>query len=112
MSTRKLGGNAAEMLRGFVERIEDYDGQIAVIKEMKSQAYADAHNEGFDINALKELIKIRKKGKSDDELREYMQNFIILAEALGMEAISRAPEQLDLIDHIEQVKKADEAQAA
>lgn len=75
-------GLSAEHLRQFIERIErleiEKQNLVADIKEVKSEAKAN----GFDVKAINEILKLRKKNKSEIEEEEYILD--TYKRALGM----------------------------
>jgi uncharacterized protein (UPF0335 family) len=52
--------DAHRMLRMFVERIENLDDQIADLRSDRSEVVAEAKANGFDVKALKEVLRRRK----------------------------------------------------
>ena len=48
-------------IRSFVERIENLDTELQELNEQKKEVFAEAKAEGFDVNTLKEIIKLRKQ---------------------------------------------------
>lgn len=59
-----------EQLLQFVERIERIENDIASLKEDEKQIYSEAKSVGFDIKALKQIIKIRKTDPQKLEIEE------------------------------------------
>lgn len=47
------GGVAADQLKAFVERIERLEEEIKVINDDKTDVYAEAKGNGFDVKILK-----------------------------------------------------------
>lgn len=56
-------------LKSFVERVERIEEEIKASNSDKSETYAEAKSEGFDVKALK--VVIAKRRKSPDELSEH-----------------------------------------
>lgn len=76
---------SAEHLKQFIERIERLiEDKKAVLEDIK-EVFAEAKGTGFDVAAIKEIIKIRAKSKADLEEEEYILETYKIA--LGMMAI-------------------------
>ena len=76
------GGVAADQLRAFVERIERLEEEKKVIADDIKDVFAEAKGDGFDVKAIRQIIKIRKKDPSDRQEEEAMvENYMA---ALGM----------------------------
>ena len=56
--TDTLGSNAQGRLRSVIERIEE--DKAAVMAEMR-EVYLEAKGEGYDVKALREIVRIRKQ---------------------------------------------------
>jgi uncharacterized protein (UPF0335 family) len=59
-----------DQLRTIVERIEHIDEEIKELNEAKRDIYAEAKSNGFDLKVLREVIRIRKKGKQERDEQE------------------------------------------
>ena len=71
-----------EQLLQFVERIERIENDIASLKDDEKQIYSEAKSAGYDIKALKQIIKIRKADPDKLEQEEaIVENY---KSALGM----------------------------
>ena len=53
--------NEAQELRRLVDKIERLEDQKKEISEEISGIYKDMGNDGFDVEAIKEIIRCRKK---------------------------------------------------
>lgn len=76
------GHNSKEQLRSIVERIENLDGQIKELRSDQKDIFAEAKGNGFDVKALRTIIRLRKqdaneRAEAEAILETYMQ-------ALGM----------------------------
>ena len=71
-----------EQLKSVVERIEKLNEDMTNIKADIKEVYKEAKSDGFDVKALKDIIKMRKKDK--DELAEQDEIVHLYREALGM----------------------------
>lgn len=79
---------AAQQLRAFVERIERLQEERKTIADDISEVFKEAVGTGFDKAAIKDILKIRRKG-----LAEYEEHSAILdlyLTAMGMTADPRA----------------------
>lgn len=73
---------ASEVLKQFVERIEQLEDEKKDIVESINDSYHALKGEGFDVKTVKNIIKLRKK-RSDE--REQEQTILELyMDALGM----------------------------
>jgi len=73
---------AKDQLRAFVERIERLEEEKKTISDDIRDVYAEAKGNGYDIKALRAIIRLRKQDKNERQeheaiLETYMQ-------ALGM----------------------------
>jgi uncharacterized protein (UPF0335 family) len=69
---------AVDQLRSFVERIERLDEEIKGLNDDKRDVYAEAKGNGYDVKALKEIVRIRRRdpgevAESSTILATYMQ---------------------------------------
>ncbi len=74
---------AAGQLRSIIERIERLEEDKGAVSEDIKQVYAEAKGTGFDVKALRSLIRIRKKDKA--ELQEEEAILDLYKTAIGME---------------------------
>lgn len=51
---------APDQLRAFVERVERLEEEIAALNKDKSEVYAEAKGNGFDVPTIKKIVRIRK----------------------------------------------------
>lgn len=80
--TPQAGSNSNEQLRSIVERIENLDGQLKELKDDKSDIFAEAKGNGFDVKALRTILKLR--GQSPDDLAAQEAILDTYKNALGM----------------------------
>lgn len=71
-----------EQLKSVVERIEKINEDLANLKADLKEVYKEAKSDGFDVKALKDIIKMRKKDK--DELAEQDEIVRLYRSALDM----------------------------
>lgn len=72
----------AEQLRSYIERIEKLEVEKVDISGYIKDIYTEAKGNGYDVKALREIIKLRKKTASERDEEEYMLD--VYKKALGM----------------------------
>ena len=77
-----IGGNAREQLRSIIERVERLEEEKAAIASDIRDVFAEAKGNGYDIKALRTIVRLRKqdaneRAEAETILETYMQ-------ALGM----------------------------
>jgi uncharacterized protein (UPF0335 family) len=77
-----FGGVSGEKLRQLVDKIEKLEEEKKEIAECIRDVYSEAKGFGYDVKALRELIKIRKTDKAD--LEEQAAILDVYLHALGM----------------------------
>lgn len=75
---------AKDQLKAFIERIERLEEEKKATSDDIRDIYAEAKGNGFDVKALRSLIRLRKL--DTDERREQEQVLDIYMHALGMSA--------------------------
>lgn len=75
-------GVSTGRLRSFVERVERLEGEKADISEAIKEVFAEMKAEGFDIKAVKEIIKLRKEDPSERQEKEAILD--VYKSALGI----------------------------
>jgi len=73
---------AQDQLRAFVERIERLEEEIKALNEDKSEVYAEAKGNGFDVKVLRKIIGDRRKDYA--ARMEFETIYDLYAAALGM----------------------------
>lgn len=66
----RAGGIAADRLRSIVERIERLDSERAALGEDRKEVFQEAKSAGYDVKALRILIRERKQDATDREETE------------------------------------------
>ena len=77
-----LHQSAQAQLRQIIEQIERLEEEKANVAELIKDQFASAKGFGFDVKALRALIKLRKK--SDDERQQEQAILDTYMHALGM----------------------------
>jgi uncharacterized protein (UPF0335 family) len=73
---------AKDQLKAFVERVERLEEEKKTIADDIKDVYAEAKGNGFDVKALRQIIKLRKQDA--DERREQEAILETYLHALGM----------------------------
>ena len=69
----KIGHNSSgERLKSFVQRAERLNVDKENIAEDMKELFSEAKSSGFDVRAIKEVIKIRKMDKNVRQERDEM----------------------------------------
>jgi uncharacterized protein (UPF0335 family) len=71
-----------KQLRQFVEQIERLEEEKKAIADDMRDKYAEAKSVGFDIKALRQVVRLRKKSKTDRQEEEAI--LATYMHALGM----------------------------
>jgi uncharacterized protein (UPF0335 family) len=75
-------GVAAEELKQFVERIERLEEEKAAISGDIKDVFAEAKGRGFDVKAIRHIIRLRKKDHAERQEEEAILELYM--QALGM----------------------------
>lgn len=76
------GSNSAAMLRSIVERVERLEEEKASIASDIRDVYAEAKGNGYDVKALREIV--RKRKQDAEKRREHESIVETYMHALGM----------------------------
>ena len=73
---------AKDHLKAFVERVERLEEEKKAIADDIRDVYAEAKGNGFDVKALRTVVRLRKQDKNErDEQEAILQTYL---HALGM----------------------------
>ncbi len=61
----EIGGESADRLRSFVDRIERLEDEKAALTADIREVYSEAKGVGFDIRALRQIVKLRKMDQAE-----------------------------------------------
>ncbi len=75
-------GVAAEELKQFIERIERLEEEKAAIAGDIKDVFAEAKGRGFDVKAIRSILRIRKKDHAERQEEEAILELYM--QALGM----------------------------
>ena len=82
VAAQALPGNAKDHLRAFIERIERLEEEKAALAADIREVFAEAKSTGFDVKAIRAIIRIRKQ--DDHERMEAEAVLATYMHALGM----------------------------
>ncbi|MDX1974948.1 MAG: DUF2312 domain-containing protein [Rickettsiales bacterium] len=82
MAKNRVGGVAVEQLRGIIQRVEKLEEEKAGIGADIRDVFAEAKGNGFDVKAIRQIIKLRKMDESEREEQETVLD--TYRRALGM----------------------------
>lgn len=86
------GGIDNDHLRSFIERVERLNEEIKGLSEDRSEIFKEAKDQGFDVAAMKQVIKIRGMDPDDREAQEALVDTYLLAVGnLGVGRVTREP---------------------
>ena len=81
--TSAPAGFAKEQLKSFIERIERLEEEKKAIAEDITDVFAEAKGNGFDVKALRNILKIRKE---DADQRKELDAIVgLYCQALGIQ---------------------------
>ena len=89
-----VGGVAADHLRSYIERIERLEEEKKAIADDIKEIFAEAKGTGFDVKAMRAILRLRKMDKADYQEQEYMID--LYKHALGMLEDVASSEQDDM----------------
>jgi uncharacterized protein (UPF0335 family) len=75
-------GVAAEELKQFIERIENLEGEKKAIADDVRDVYAEAKGRGFDVGAIRAIVRLRAKEPHEREEEEAILE--LYKSAIGM----------------------------
>lgn len=73
---------ATERLRLLIQRVETLEAEESHLRDDKKDVYIEAKSAGFDVKAMKQIIRLRKKEKAERDAEEAMIE--IYKDALGL----------------------------
>lgn len=73
---------AAGQLRAFIERVERLEEEKATIQEDIKEVFAEMKGTGFDVKAVRTIIRLRKKDQAERQEEEAILDLYMAA--LGM----------------------------
>ena len=82
MIEQVVGPNAREALKAYVERVERLREEQKVLSDDVRDVYAEARGHGFDVKALKTVIRLRTQDAAERKEQEAIVETYM--HALGM----------------------------
>jgi len=82
MTQENFGSISAGQLRSFIEKLETLEQDKAELMATLRDVFAEAKAEGFDVNVMRQLLKLRRMKKED--LKEQQDLLEIYRSALGI----------------------------
>ncbi len=77
---KDTGGVAGKRLLSFLQRVETLEEEKKALSEDLKEVYAEAKGTGFDVKAMRRLVKLRKmepeKRREEDEILELYKSAI------------------------------------
>ena len=68
--TAEVGGVAVDRLRSLIERIERWEEEKKGIQSDIRDIFAEAKSAGFDVKAMRTVLKLRKMNAADRDEQE------------------------------------------
>lgn len=78
----QVGNIAADQLRSIVERIERMEDEKASVASDIREIYAEAKANGYQVKAIREIVKLRKLDTHERDEQEYTLD--LYRRALGL----------------------------
>jgi uncharacterized protein (UPF0335 family) len=72
MSEPQAGHNSKEQLRSIIERVENLEAEIKELGSDRGDVYKEASSNGFDVPALKAIVRARREDATKRQAREAM----------------------------------------
>lgn len=66
----EMGNNSAEQLKSIVSRIENIETEIKERQSDRADVYTEAKGNGYDVKALRTIIRLRKQSPDDVAAQE------------------------------------------
>lgn len=82
MGKARVGGVAVDQLKSIIGRVEKLEEEKAAISGDIREVFAEAKGNGFDIKAIRTIIKLRKMDEQEREEQETVVD--TYRRALGM----------------------------
>jgi uncharacterized protein (UPF0335 family) len=82
MAKAKVGGLAVDQLKSIIARVEKLEEEKAAIADDIRDVFAEAKGNGFDVKAIRQIIKLRKMDAQEREEEETVLDTYM--RALGM----------------------------
>ena len=74
-----LNQNAQSQLRSIVERVERLEIEKAEIAEQIKEVYAEAKGAGYDVKAIRKVVRLRKRDRAKRQEEEAVLDLYLSA---------------------------------
>ncbi len=81
-SPKRVGGVAVDQLKSIISRIEKLEEEKQAIADDIKDVFAEAKGNGYDVKAIRQIIRIRKQDAQEREEEETVLDTYM--RALGM----------------------------
>jgi len=65
-----IGHNSISQIKSIVDRVERIEMDLLAVQQDRKEIYAEAKSNGYDVPALKAVVKLRKQDKADRQEHE------------------------------------------
>ncbi|MES2602118.1 MAG: GapR family DNA-binding domain-containing protein [Pseudomonadota bacterium] len=79
----EIGDNAKQQLLSIIERVENVEAEIKSLGADRSDIYKEAGSNGFDVPALKAIVRARREDAEKRQAREALVE--LYRETLGID---------------------------
>lgn len=79
----EAGHNAREQLKSYIERVERLEEEIKGLQSDRGDIYKEAGGNGFDVPALKAIVRARRE--DPEKRREREEQIELYRSTLGMD---------------------------
>jgi uncharacterized protein (UPF0335 family) len=80
--SNRVGGVAVDQLKSIIARVEKLEEEKAAIADDIKDVFAEAKGNGFDVKAIRQILKLRKMDAQEREEEETILDTYL--RALGM----------------------------
>ena len=82
MAKVKFGGVSADQLKSIIARVEKLEEEKAAIADDIRDVFAEAKGNGFDVKAIRQILKIRKQDAQEREEEESILDTYLRAQGM------------------------------
>ena len=72
-------GIPGNRILSFIDRIEHIDEELKALNEGKKEVFSEAKGVGFDVKALKEILRLRKQDQDERDERDSLLDLYLRA---------------------------------
>lgn len=74
-----IAGVAAEQLKTIIDRVERVEEDMAGLKEDRKEIYAEAKGNGYDVKAIRKIVRLRKQDRAKRQEEEAVLDLYLSA---------------------------------